>query len=207
MNNRTVLESAHSLPEAERELVFKIEQAAQVKPAWYQAQEPRGLFQQFIRVLHEIAARHPLILVLDDFQWADNASVSLLFHLGRRLADCPILIACAYRPEEAAADRDGNPHPLLKVLAEFKRNFGDIWIDLSRLDEASEMEFINDYIDTEPNLLDDEFRLSLYRHTNGHPLFTIELLKSLQSQGIYHPPGRSLDCLSQPWIGNRCRRG
>ena len=70
------------------------------------------LFDQVTRVLQALARDHPLLLILDDLQWADTASISLLFHLGRRLAGHRILVLGAYRPEEVAAGREGQPHPL-----------------------------------------------------------------------------------------------
>ena len=44
------------------------------------------LFEQYARVLATLAQAHPLLLILDDLQWADSGSTSLLFHLGRQLA-------------------------------------------------------------------------------------------------------------------------
>ncbi|NIW45570.1 MAG: AAA family ATPase, partial [Gammaproteobacteria bacterium] len=43
--------------------------------------EQSMIFEQFTNVLQRIAESHPLVLVLDDMQWADRASISLLFHL------------------------------------------------------------------------------------------------------------------------------
>ena len=53
-------------------------------------------------MLQALAQQGPLVLVLDDLQWADLGSISLLFHLGRQLAGSRILIVGAYRPEEVA---------------------------------------------------------------------------------------------------------
>ena len=38
-------------------------------------------------------------------------------------------------------------------------------------------------IDSEPNRLGAAFREALYRHTGGHALFTVELLRGLQERG------------------------
>jgi len=46
--------------------------------------EQSFLFEQYTHVLRALADQHPLLLALDDAQWADNASIGLLFHLGRR---------------------------------------------------------------------------------------------------------------------------
>jgi ABC-type transporter Mla MlaB component len=60
------------------------------------------LFEEYSAVLAALAARQPLCLVLDDLHWADASSLSLLFHLGRRLKDSRVLILGTYRPEDVA---------------------------------------------------------------------------------------------------------
>jgi DNA-binding SARP family transcriptional activator len=144
--------------------------------------EQSFLFEQCAEVLSALADQHPLVLVLDDLQWADKASLSLLFHLGRRLAGSRILIACAYRPEEVALGRDGQRHPLEKVVHEFKRTFGDARVDLDRADRVEARRFVDALLDTEANRLGKGFRGALYRRTGGHPLFTIELLRAMQER-------------------------
>ncbi len=61
-----------------------------------------ALFEQYTQVLRALASKKPLLLALDDLQWADGGSVSLLFHLGRQMAGSRMLIVGAYRPEEVA---------------------------------------------------------------------------------------------------------
>ena len=141
------------------------------------------IFEQYTDVLKVLAAQQPLVLVLDDLQWADAASISLLFHLGRSVGESRILILGAYRPEEVALGRAGERHPLEKVLAEFKRHYGDIWVDLEQTEEAEDRRFVDALVDTEPNRLGEDFRKALFRHTGGHPLFTVELLRDMQERG------------------------
>jgi DNA-binding SARP family transcriptional activator/predicted ATPase len=138
------------------------------------------LFEQYTKVLQALARRGPLLLVVDDLQWADLGSTSLLFHLGRQLAGSRILIVGAYRPEEVAIGRDGERHPLEPVLNEFQRDFGDMTVDLRR---AERWDFVEALLDSEPNRVGRPFREMLYRQTNGHPLFTIELLRGLEERG------------------------
>ncbi len=140
-----------------------------------------NLFAQYTRVLQALAQREPLLLVLDDLQWVDAGSASLLFHLGRRLEGSRILIIGAFRPAEVALGRSGERHPLESVFNELKRDFGDIELEVGK---AEARQFIDSFLDTEPNRLGAEFRDTLYRHTNGHPLFTIELLRGMQEQGL-----------------------
>ncbi len=147
------------------------------------------LFKQYSKVLKALARQAPLVLVPDDLQWADAGSISLLFHLGRQLAGSRILIVGAYRPEEVALGRDGSRHPLEPVVNEFQRDFGDITVDLG---QAERRDFVEAYLDSEPNRLGAAFREMLHRQTRGHPLFTIELLRGMQERGdlVRDPEGR-----------------
>ena len=137
-------------------------------------------FEQYIKVLQETSQQVPLILIIDDLQWADLGSISLLFHLGRQLAGCRILMIGAYRPEEVMVGRDGNRHPLVPVIRELQRIYGDIIIDM---DQAESWAFMEAFLDSEPNRLSEEFRQMLFRQTRGNPLFTIEFLRGLQERG------------------------
>jgi len=139
-----------------------------------------ALFEQVARVLKAISRRLPLVLIVDDLQWADLGSISLLFHLGRQLAGSRILLIGAYRPEEITIGRDGERHPLASVARELQRLYGDLLVDL---DLAERSRFVEAVLDSEPNRLGASFRQLLFRQTNGHPLFTVELLRGLQERG------------------------
>jgi predicted ATPase/predicted Ser/Thr protein kinase len=138
------------------------------------------LFDLYTRVLQEVARQRPLLLVLDDLQWADLGSVNLLFHLGRQIHGSRILILSAYRPSEVVLGRGGERHPLEPVVNELKRDFGDFEVEPGL---AGGREFVYAFIDSEPNQLDSVFRDKLYKQTNGNPLFTVELLRAMQEQG------------------------
>jgi DNA-binding SARP family transcriptional activator/predicted ATPase len=142
-----------------------------------------ALFEQYTKVLQKISQGQPLLIVLDDLQWADLGSISLLFHLGRRTSGHRIMVLGAYRSDEIAQGRDGNPHPLVQVLMEFRRIYGDIEIDLDQKGKENGYQFVSTLIDSEPNRLGVDFRKALFQHTGGNPLFTIELLRQLQEQG------------------------
>jgi DNA-binding SARP family transcriptional activator/predicted ATPase len=151
--------------------------------------EETDLFQQVTNLLRSLAKEQPLLLMLDDMQWVDAASASLLFHLGRRLAGSRILVAGAYRPEETVTPHAGSrqpgtvPHPLRQVLAELQRQLGDILLDLAGVPELEGRQFVDSLLDTETNRLGEGFRTALFAHTNGHPLFTVELLRAMQDRG------------------------
>ena len=147
---------------------------------------PSDLFEQYTNLLKTLATDHPLLLIIDDAQWADAASTNLLFHLGRRLAGARILLLVTYRPDEVAVGRpvlnsgQAERHPLEPVINELKRTYGEVGIDL---EPTLGRRFVDALLDAEPNLLGEPFRVALYRQTLGHPLFTVELLHNLQESG------------------------
>lgn len=140
-----------------------------------------AIFDQWTRVVHAAAHARPLLLWLDDLQWSDLDSIALLFHLGQRLAGSRVLIVGCYRPVEVALGRDGQRHPLEKVIHEFQQRTGAMNIDLG---QSNGRHFVEAFLDTEPNRLSLRFQETLYRLSDGHPLFTVELVRSMQEQGI-----------------------
>jgi predicted ATPase/DNA-binding SARP family transcriptional activator len=149
------------------------------------------VFEQTRKLLDSLAAQRPLLLLLDDLQWADAASANLLFYLGRQLADSPILVIGAYRPSELNAPAawqtfslQNKPHLLGQVVKELERQSGIPQVDLDVYSPTEGRSFVDAILDREPNRLDASFREMMYRRTKGQPLFTVELLRALQEQGL-----------------------
>ena len=74
------------------------------------------LFEAVLDALERVARRGPLVLVIEDLQWADRSSLDLLTYLARVIREGPILIVATVRSDEIR-DR----HPLLGHLAELER--------------------------------------------------------------------------------------
>ena len=162
--------------------------------------QSEALFGQLARVLQAITRKQPLLLLIDDLQWADAASLSLLFYLGRQLAGSRILVVGTYRPSEVIQDSDGHPNPLGSIVHEFTRLWGNIRVDL---DQADGRHFVDAWLDREPNRLGQGFRERLVRHTAGHSLFTIELLRAFQERGdlVHDEEGRWVEGPDLRWEG------
>jgi DNA-binding SARP family transcriptional activator len=141
------------------------------------------LFAQVTQVLYSVSKRRPLLLAIDDLQWADGGTAALLFHVGRRLAGSRILLACAYRPEALGAGEGSQAATsgIGAVIRELHREWGNVLVDL---DEADGRAFVEAYVDSEPNRLGASFRQALYERTGGNPLFTVELLRSFEREGV-----------------------
>jgi serine/threonine protein kinase/tetratricopeptide (TPR) repeat protein len=139
------------------------------------------VLDQYTRFLQALARHRPLLVILDDLHWADAGSTNLLFHLGRRLKGVRLLILGTFRPADLAQTQSEERHPLERVINELKRVFGDNEVELST---AHGQTFVDALLDSEPNLLSKPFRKHLFHQTHGHPLFTVELLRDMEEQGL-----------------------
>jgi tetratricopeptide (TPR) repeat protein len=83
--------------------------------------------------------------------------------------------------ERSAAPGSGTAPVIGIILRELVREWGEVRIDLDRVDGRA---FVEAYVDGEPNCLGAVFRQALYDHTGGNPLFTVELLRSFERQGM-----------------------
>lgn len=175
------------------------EAAASVQTGLEQGQ----VLEELTQVFRTLAGQHPLLLILDDLQWADDASLNFLFHLGRRLTGSRILLLGAYRSGESIPGRQAGPQDsagaqsLENILLELARQYGDNQVNLNQAGSSEGKAFIDAILDLEPNRLGEAFRENLYLHTHGHPLFTVEMLRSMrQNQNIV------LDA-SGTWVENK----
>ncbi len=139
-----------------------------------------ALCEQGTRVLRSIASRSPLLIILDDLQWADAPSLDMLFYLGRHLQGSCILIVGTFRSNEADLHPASGQHALTGIADEFRRQWGDIWVDLA---QAEGRTFVDAYLDSWPNRLDARFRETLARHTGGNALFMVEMVRAMQECG------------------------
>lgn len=151
--------------------------------------EQNRIFEQYTAFIRQLSAEVPIVLFVDDLQWADTATVGLLFYLARRLETNRVLLLGAYRPTDVALGRPSaisgqvERHPLEAIVNELTRYYGDVSIELDRMPEVVSRQFLDDLLDTVPNHLDTDFRDALFHQTGGHALFTIELLSELQRRG------------------------
>jgi adenylate cyclase len=99
---------------------------------------------------------------------------------------------------ETALGGEREQHPLEPIVHEFRRTFGDIDVDLER---AEGRQFVDAFLDSEPNRLGDVFRGTLHQHTRGYALFTVELLRGMQARGdlARDPEGRWVQGLALDW--------
>ncbi|MEH2074171.1 MAG: AAA family ATPase, partial [Nostoc sp.] len=133
------------------------------------------LFQKFTQVF--TSAEHPLVMFLDDLQWADSASLKLMQLL---MADTGhLFIIGAYR------DNEVNPaHPLMLTLSEIKKNQAVInTITLTSLSQSQINQLVADTLKSTENLALPLSQL-VYQKTQGNPFFATQFLKALHEENL-----------------------
>ena len=115
---QAVTEGSSVLAPLAPELKAKLPDLPEPPPVAAEAEAYR-LFQEVTEFLKNASTSAPLLLVLEDLQWADKGSCSLLQHLVRRLAGSRMLVAISCREAELEAG-----HPLRECLPHLRRESG-----------------------------------------------------------------------------------
>ncbi|MDQ2786631.1 MAG: AAA family ATPase, partial [Chloroflexota bacterium] len=140
-----------------------------------------ALFVHIRDVLTTLAARQPLLLVLEDLHWADPSSLDLLRFLNHAVRTAPLFILGTYRGDEL--DR---AHPLYQLFPALVRESDATRVDLRPLTD----EDIRSFVHARYTLMDtEERRLATYLtvRSEGNPLFLGELLRTLAEEGFLRP--------------------
>jgi DNA-binding CsgD family transcriptional regulator/tetratricopeptide (TPR) repeat protein len=125
--------------------------------------------QLFDEVLHWLGAAEDLVvLVVEDVQWADEATLDLLRFLGRRVRDLPVLLVITFR-DDAMAPND----PLRVALGELAGQRYTRRIDLPPL-TADAVRRLAEGTSYSP--------VALYELTGGNPFFVVEVLSEQGDQ-------------------------
>jgi class 3 adenylate cyclase len=139
------------------------------------------LFNAVVGLLGQVSDDKPLVLVLDDLQWADKPSLQLLRHVVANTTPLRLLVVGTYRHSELSS-----PHPLTEALAALRRESGVSRIELSGLDDTGVLAYME--AAAGHDLGDDGVGLAhaLYRETDGNPFFVGEVLRHLSETGAIY---------------------
>lgn len=158
--------------------------------------KPRLLWN-LAQFLSRFAAKRPLLVALENLQWADASSLELLHFVARQAGKDRILLLCSYN----VAERDGNPalrsaeQSLVSLGAASVLCLGPL--SLADVDELVRRSFSVEHA------VAREFTALLYGWTRGNPFFVEEILKALVERGrLYERDGTwlgwELDALELP---------
>ncbi|MEG3974976.1 AAA family ATPase [Microcoleus sp. herbarium8] len=139
------------------------------------------LMQKFVQVF--TTAEHPLVMFLDDLQWADSASLKLLQLLMEDTGH--LLVLGAYRDNEVSPT-----HPFMLTVDEIIKSGAAVnTINLQPLSLADMNQLVADTLICNLSLAQPLTEL-VYQKTKGNPFFSTQFLKALHEEGqiIFDPP-------------------
>lgn len=130
------------------------------------------LLQDLETLLERAALDGPLLISLDDLQWADSGTAAALLALPVRLADLPVAWILAFRTNQGSAQ-------VLSTIEHLHQS-GAERIVLGPLDDAAVAQVAEDVIDAEP----DDVLLDLVKGAHGSPFVLMELLSGLRDEDL-----------------------
>ncbi len=153
------------------------------------ASSQEQVFRQYINFLSKIAEEIPVLVVLDDFHWADTSSTNLLFASARDMAGCQVVFLVGYRDGDIKRSADQEEHPILHVRNEIERYSMSRELAVPPADRDDIRALIQEqYPEYKP---DDALEKWLLRISDGNLLFATQFLSALE-QDLYLEPRSAL---------------
>lgn len=153
-------------------------------------------FELLIRFFALASRQRPLLLILDDVQWASPTLLQLFHYLARSLGHTRILLLGAHRTEDVLQTAEGGTHPLTETLRRMSREhlYQEIRLEPLGSSEASAL-----ILQTcnQANLASDFIEL-VQRECEGNPFYLLETLRLLQAQGVLHHVGDRWELSATP---------
>ena len=139
----------------------------------------RYLMYAAIAGLLEGAGEHKsLLLILDDLQWADSPTLSLLRHVVASGSSIPVMVVGTYRDSDLSRE-----HPLTALLADMRREQGVERIKLKGLGVEDVVALMEAAAGHEMDEIGRALAAEITRETAGNPFFAGELLLHLTESG------------------------
>lgn len=142
------------------------------------AESQAEIFSVVREFLATLTSRIPLLLLLEDLHWADQASLELLRAVARHVPSLSILLLITYRADELT-----RRHPLERLLPVLVRESAAESLNLQALGTPALRDLVEAlYRLVAPDL--DRLGGYLQRHTEGNPFFAREVLRALEEGGV-----------------------
>jgi class 3 adenylate cyclase/tetratricopeptide (TPR) repeat protein len=148
--------------------------------------ERRFLFESIGALMGRLAEDAPVLLVLDDLQWADETTLNLVRHLVAGADTERLMVVGTVRAGEVADD-----HPLMQTAAAARRQRRLIRVVLDGLSHDEMAELVGNWQGTAAAT---ELVARIVDRTSGNPLFAEEVLAHIDETGSESgvPPGARL---------------
>ncbi|MDY7077485.1 MAG: adenylate/guanylate cyclase domain-containing protein, partial [Chloroflexota bacterium] len=142
----------------------------------------RMIFRVVTGLVRHVAGERPLLLTIDDLQWADDTSVELINQVAHQVTRQPLLLVMAHRPEESL-------ETIFKVAdLAYHTN-----LRLQELSDEASLRLLDTLLPTTPQM-PQQLKDLILNNAQGNPLFIEEVAHSLienyltldEESGVYH---------------------
>ncbi len=131
---------------------------------------------EFIRIFTK--REHPLVIFLDDLQWADDASLHLISRIMSDFSEGYLLLVAAYRETDV-----DETHPLNRLMTDCSDRISRVSLD--PLNTGNIVEYIYYLTNNKKSEVMDLAEV-LYNKTNGNPFFLVNLLRAIYDSQYLH---------------------
>ena len=155
------------------------------------------LFEPLVQLTLTFAKQAPLVLWVDDLQWADSATLDFLQYAIRRWrdSDVRVLLLVSLRSEalhpmtqpRQTDDPQGRPVGLIHWLTHVGRELPPVHLELQPLGKRETVQMVLSIL--APPAAD--FAQWMYAETHGQPFYLMETLKDLLERRVLHPKRKS----------------
>ena len=152
------------------------------------------LFESLVQLTLALAKRAPLVMLVDDLQWADSATLDLLHYAVRRWRESAavstnarVMLLVSLRSEAlhplTQPQQGDEPPGLIQWLSRVEREVTPVHLELDPLGEDETEQMVLSIL-SPPS---PEFAQKLYAATHGHPYYLIETLKDFLERRVLRP--------------------
>lgn len=131
------------------------------------------MLREMADAIEKLSEHYPLLLVLEDLHWSDYSTLDLIAHLSRRRDPARLMVIGTYRPVDVILAG----HPLRGVKRELQAHCLCHELPLEYLSEEAVAEYLAARFSGRQ--LPGRLRNTIYRRTEGNPLFMVNLVEYL----------------------------
>lgn len=135
------------------------------------------MLREFGELIDRVTLNAPVVLVLEDLHWSDHATVQLLGYLAHRRGPAALMVLGTFRPMELVLEE----HPLSTLRQQLRTRRLSVEVDLESLSEADIGAYLGARFGDAPP---ESFVHSLHAHTEGLPLFVVNVVDELVEGGM-----------------------
>jgi tetratricopeptide (TPR) repeat protein len=141
-------------------------------------------FGAMVQLFEALAGGRQIVVMIDDLQWADDASAQFVHYLARQASRRSLLLVCAYRDELETHER------LAALVQSLRRESHARHVPLARLGESDTVALLERL--AHPGLERPGLAARLHRETDGNPFFLMSMLQVLAEGGADSKAGDEL---------------